>query len=347
MSHMEMGRFEYAEACERMLDNAKERIERLLESAKAELAGSKSIMDDEIQKLMNDLEEESERMLDSIAVKRASIGSTAFGSQIDDTRMFLSQVNVFDLKYSALKDALKSAFMERMSNGTANHELEDYMSDIQDPKLRSVMTLLSRNKTHKNLSPEELQEMAECILDPSRKTSRKNISRTISKARAMMSEEKVSDDPLAELDQEDEPVSPLEIMETATDAIIDEKLRRSAINAITKSIASRGFIIDRKNIRHIKETDTVKLTAMKPGGQKVEFNVDLNGKFMYHFQGYEGLACEKDISAMEKDLEEIYGIKIRDKKTTWSNPDKLMKAHNGKTMVKRSGRCRSPTHSTG
>ena len=221
------------------------------------------------------------------------------------------------------------------------------MSDIQDSELKSVMTLLSRNKAHRNLSPEELQEMAECILDPTRKTSRKNVSRTISKAQAMLSEEKVSDDPLTEIAQGDEPVSPLEVMEAATDAIIDETLRRSAINAIIKSLNTRGFVVDRKNIRHIKETDTVKLTAMKPGGQKVEFNVDLNGKFMYHFQGYEGLACEKDISAMEKDLEEIYGIKIRDKKTTWSNPDKLMKAHNGKTMVRRSGRCRSPTHSTG
>ena len=113
----------------------------------------------------------------------------------------------------------------------------------------------------------------------------------------------------------------------ATSEIIDERLRKSAIQAIVKSISEKGFVVEKKNIRLIRETNTVKITAMKPGSQKAEFSVDLDGKFNYRFDGYEGRACEKDIEPFEEDLERIYGIKIREKKTIWDNPDKITKSH--------------------
>jgi hypothetical protein len=190
------------------------------------------------------------------------------------------------------------------------------------------------------MSPEDIRELAECMIDPSRKVNRKRVSATVQEARRMMAEEKVSEEDMDALVPGDGPVSPLEIMEAATDKALDEKLRKSAIGAIVKCITSKGFVVDRRNIRHVKETDTVIIMAMKPGGQKAEFSVDLNGKFMYHFQGYEGLSCEKDISSMEKNLEEVYGIRLADKKTIWSNPDKLSKYHHTSTEYRRADRCR-------
>ena len=104
-----------------------------------------------------------------------------------------------------------------------------------------------------------------------------------------------------------------------------------------KSITAKDFIVDKSNIRHIKEgdVDQVKIIAKKPAGQTAEFLIDLNGKFVYHFQGYEGKACEKDIAPMERDLEEIYGIKLTERKTLWENPDKLQQRSHHDANVRR------------
>ena len=86
---------------------------------------------------------------------------------------------------------------------------------------------------------------------------------------------------------------------------------------------------------HIMETDTVRLVAVKPGGQRAEFSIDLHGRFMYHLQGYEGSACEKDIGPLERDLEEVYGIRLTDRQTVWSNPDRMAAMHHMETKVRR------------
>ena len=48
----------------------------------------------------------------------------------------------------------------------------------------------------------------------------------------------------------------------------------------------------------------------------------LDGKFIYHFHGYEGQACQKDIEPFMQDLEEVYGIHVTKQTEIWSNPDK-------------------------
>jgi len=65
------------------------------------------------------------------------------------------------------------------------------------------------------------------------------------------------------------------------------------------------------------------MIAQKASGEWAEFKIMLDGKFIYRFDGYEGQACQNDIQPFMRDLEEIYGVKIKEQQEIWSNPDKL------------------------
>lgn len=110
----------------------------------------------------------------------------------------------------------------------------------------------------------------------------------------------------------------------ANEAITDETVRKETLKAIIKAIKDRGFIVDtKKNLKIDKERNIVKLVALKASGQMAEFEIQLNGKFMYHFDEYEGHACKKDIEPFLEDLKNIYDINILHEEVTWENPDKI------------------------
>ena len=110
----------------------------------------------------------------------------------------------------------------------------------------------------------------------------------------------------------------------ANEAITDETVRKETLKVIIKAIKDRGFIVDtKKNLKIDKERNIVKLVALKASGQMAEFEIQLNGKFMYHFDEYEGNACKKDIEPFLEDLKNIYDINILHEEVTWENPDKI------------------------
>ena len=53
-----------------------------------------------------------------------------------------------------------------------------------------------------------------------------------------------------------------------------------------QAIQTRGFVVDRKNIKIKRDTNEVILVALKASGEKAEFRVFLDGKFIYDFHGY-------------------------------------------------------------
>lgn len=115
-----------------------------------------------------------------------------------------------------------------------------------------------------------------------------------------------------------------EANKTTNAAIVDEKIRKETLLVIIKAIKDRGFIVDtKKNLKIDREKNILKLVALKASGQKAEFEIQLNGKFMYRFDGYEGLACNKDITPFIDDLKNIYDINILHEEIEWSNPDKI------------------------
>lgn len=110
--------------------------------------------------------------------------------------------------------------------------------------------------------------------------------------------------------------------EQANAEIVGEKVRQKSLKIIMQAIQARGFIVDKKNIKIKRDTNEVVLVALKASGEKAEFRVFLDGKFIYDFHGYEGQACQKDITPFLNDLEEVYGVKIKRTQEIWSNPDK-------------------------
>ncbi len=119
-------------------------------------------------------------------------------------------------------------------------------------------------------------------------------------------------------------VSLNEAVKATNAAIVEEKVRKETIRVIVKAIRERGFVVDtKKNLKIDKDKNVVKLVALKPSGQRAEFEIRINGKFMYRFEGYEGTACNKDIEPFMDDLENVYGIKVLHEDVQWSNPDKI------------------------
>ena len=112
------------------------------------------------------------------------------------------------------------------------------------------------------------------------------------------------------------------IRSAATAEIVGEKVRKKSLKIIMQAIEARGFIVDKRNIRIQRETNEVVLVALKASGEKAEFRVFLDGRFIYDFHGYQGQACQKDIEPFLRDLEEVYGVRITAAQEIWSNPDK-------------------------
>ena len=115
-----------------------------------------------------------------------------------------------------------------------------------------------------------------------------------------------------------------EISEQSSAAITDERVRKETLKVIIKAIKARGFIVDTQhNLKIDRERNVVHLVALKASGQKAEFEIQLSGKFMYRFDGYEGQACKKDIEPFMSDLASIYDINVLHEEVVWDNPDKI------------------------
>lgn len=107
-------------------------------------------------------------------------------------------------------------------------------------------------------------------------------------------------------------------------SIRGEMMRKKAIGMIVGAIRKRGFIFDPKQcIKLDRVNNIVRIAVKRPDGRQVTFEVYLDGRFMYHFEGYEGMACTKDENPFLETLEKVYGMKIASRHVDWENPDRL------------------------
>jgi len=110
-------------------------------------------------------------------------------------------------------------------------------------------------------------------------------------------------------------------MAAADDAVVDENCRRDTVRAVMESLTSAGFVVD-KPIRSKGESDEVVIRARKPAGSDAVFKVTAEGGFSYKFDNYEGMGCKADIDRVLPQLQEIYGISLKDQRVLWTNPDR-------------------------
>ncbi|MCF0217581.1 MAG: hypothetical protein HUJ42_00850 [Malacoplasma sp.] len=208
------------------------------------------------------------------------------------------------------------AMMDK-ANGVLNisADMTSKIDEIEDVSLRELTYREMLKQANEGLSFEELVSKAQEEYDI---LVGKKTRQVIEEYKAELKANGVSPEVLNSAKSIDEANA------TMNAAIIDEKVRKETLKVIIKTIKDRGFVVDtKKNLKIDKDKNIVKLVALKASGQTAEFEIQLNGKFMYRFDGYEGLACNKDIDPFMEDLKNVYDINILHEENQWSNPDKI------------------------
>lgn len=211
---------------------------------------------------------------------------------------------------------------QRMKEGsnkvTLDPSILERINAIEDVSLRQL-ALIEANKGQKN-SFEEILSSAQIQYNELLEGSKKGF---VEEAIKEMRTGGVDESTIHRVISQSSSIE--EISERVSSAITDERVRKETLKVIIKAIKARGFIVDtRKNLKIDREKNVVRLVALKASGQKAEFEIQLSGKFMYRFDGYEGQACKKDIEPFMNDLTSIYDINVLHEEVIWDNPDKIL-----------------------
>ena len=199
------------------------------------------------------------------------------------------------------------------------------LETIDDFMLRESIYQIALQKENSNKSWSELQLLGKKRLDAKLETSlEKHKDNIMMEITQELKDAKVDDQVIKDITSSKiNNISDVEtIRNKATSEIIGETVRKETLKVIMKTVETRGFIVDKKNIKIDREKNEVRFIAQKVSGERAEFRIYLDGKFIYKFDGYEGQACQKDIEPFMKDLADIYDIKVVKQVDNWSNPDK-------------------------
>jgi hypothetical protein len=199
------------------------------------------------------------------------------------------------------------------------------LETIDDFMLRESIYHIALQRENANKSWSELQLLGKNRLSAELKTSlEKNKDKIMLEIKQELKDAKVDDQVIENISSSKiNNISDIEaIRNKATSEIIGETVRKETLKVIMKTVETRGFIVDKKNIKIDRNKNEVRFIAQKVSGERAEFRIYLDGKFIYKFDGYEGQACQKDIEPFMKDLADIYDIKVVKQVDNWSNPDK-------------------------
>lgn len=199
------------------------------------------------------------------------------------------------------------------------------LDTIEDFMLRESIYQVAIQSENSNKSWIELIALGKKRLDVQLESSlQKHKSQIMSDIRQELKDAKVDEQLIESISSSKiQNISDVEIIRNkATSEIIGESVRKETLKVIMKTVETRGFIVDKKNIKIDREKNEVRFIAQKLSGERAEFRIYLDGKFNYKFDGYEGQACQKDIEPFMKDLADIYDIKVVKQVDNWSNPDK-------------------------
>lgn len=331
--------------CESVCELAEKELAAFKKEATKLLGQSKSLQNERTKRFAKLIEEETAAFsakADALLAKaRQMIGKgvayadgdrNKFTGDIESaTSKLLEQVNAMSSSRLIELDGLLQSLLKielgnnekALENGESEDEgrIKELLEGIENEALRQY-TYLAHLQDH-SLWGNELLEAGKRLLG---KTFESRLEEEKSKIRAELESARV-DGAAVDRIVEGGNGNALErlsaIREAANEEIVSEKVRQKSLKIIIKAIQARGFIVDNRNIRLMRESNEVRLVALKASGEKAEFRVFLNGKFIYDFRGYQGMACQNDIEPFMRDLEEVYGMIVTSQQTIWSNPDKI------------------------
>ena len=331
--------------CNSICDIAEARLKELDEMIAKLESTSTQLLNDETERLKKQIEKERGELLKKIKNVRDKADNDAIkgvirtnnhdvlyqkrDEAINAARELQNTVNVLaSEKIIAFDETLRTLLGDKLqdnqrkllerSNGVimVDAQTQKLLDGIQDVALRQFVYIAYLKDN--TLSGDALLKAGQALMG---QTYESRMQKEQAKIRAEMEAARVDKATIDKVVTEGKTIA--EIRENATTEIVGEKVRQKSLKIIMDAIKQRGFIVDKKNIKINRESNEVIMVALKASGEKAEFRVFLDGRFIYDFRGYEGQACQKDIEPFMKDLEEIYGIHVTKSQEVWSNPDKI------------------------
>ena len=331
--------------CNCVCEVAEKQLKELDEMIAKLESTSTQLLNDETERLKKQIQKERDELLEKIenvrerANEKALKGKCSVDSDsneyrqreeaINAARALQNTVNILaSEKIIAFDETLRTLLGDKLqedyrkllerSNGvvTISEQIQSLLDSISDVALRQFVYLAYIKDN--SLSGEALISAGKELMG---KTYESRVEEERAKIRAELESTRVEKTVIEKVVDGGKTIS--EMRESATTEIVGEKVRQKSLKIIMDAIKQRGFIVDKKNIKINRESNEVVMVALKASGEKAEFRVFLDGRFIYDFRGYEGQACQKDIEPFMKDLEEIYGVHVTKTQEIWSNPDKI------------------------
>ena len=300
-------------------------LDRLLAEIESE---SKQLLNEQTRALKRQILSERESLLEEMKQLRERADRRTLSSTREATNLQKRVNELASQKIIAFEETLRTLLGDKLqdnqrkllerSNGviTIDEQTQKLLDRIQDVALRQFVYIAYLKDN--TLSGDALLKAGQALMG---QTYESRIQEEQAKIRAEMEAARVDKATIDKVVTEGKTIA--EIRKNATTEIVGEKVRQKSLKIIMDAVQKRGFIVDKKNIKINREKNEVILVALKASGEKAEFKVYLDGRFIYDFRGYEGQACQKDIEPFMKDLEEVYGIHVTKTQEIWRNPDKI------------------------
>lgn len=317
---------------EKIESNSSTLLNEQTAALKRQIEKEKAALQKQIETVRKKAEEDAKRGVVSVDNERTEYqhrndsinAANELRRQID---MLASQkmVEYEGLLSTLLLDSIQSNYQKLLNQGngvvTVDDALTQFLDGIEDETLRQFTYIAYLQNT--SLRGEALLEAGRALVG---KTYEARLEEERSRIREKLKAARVEASTIEEVTKASGGTAKEQIaamQEAATTEIVGEKVRQKSLKIIMQAIKARGFVVDKNNIKIKRDTNEVVMVAQKASGEKAEFRVFLDGKFIYDFRGYEGQACQKDIGPFMKDLEEVYGVHVTKQTEIWSNPDKI------------------------
>lgn len=317
---------------EKIENNSSTLLNEQTTALKRQIEKEKAALRKQIETVRKKAEEDAKRGVVSVDNERTeyqhrndSINAANELRRQIDTLASQKMVEYEGLLSTLLLESLQSNYQKLLNQEkgvvTVDDALKQFLDGIEDETLRQFTYIAYLQNT--SLRGEALLEAGRALVGKTYETrleeERSRIRKELKAARVEAST--IEEVTKASTGSAKEQIAAMQ--EAATTEIVGEKVRQKSLKIIMQAIKARGFVVDKNNIKIKRDTNEVIMIAQKASGEKAEFRVFLDGKFIYDFRGYEGQACQKDIGPFMKDLEEVYGVHVTKQTEIWSNPDKI------------------------
>ena len=315
--------------CNTVCNMAEQRLKELDEMLSQIEKTATRLLNDQTENLKAAIVKEKESLIKQIKVVRDKAD--------EDAKMGVVHTNNHDARYAHRDDTINAAKnLEDMVNTLSSQKIIEFQSLLDNLLKESSndayevlrqFTYLAYIKDN-TLSGDSLIKAGKELMEESlNSTYESRIASEEERIRKELEAARVDKDIISKVVSKKEGTAKERLSQMqaqATTEVIGETVRQQSLKVIMKAVADRGFIVDKKNIKINRETNEVHMVAMKASGERADFKIYMDGKFIYDFHhGYKGQACQKDIEPFMKDLEDVYGIHVTKSQEIWSNPDKI------------------------